>query len=515
MAKKPVMLVILDGWGIREMEAGNAVKLAHTPHYDKWLQTLERAVIDASEEAVGLIPGQMGNSEVGHLNLGAGRIVYQDITRIYNAIRDDSLRENEALVGAFEQVKQNNSKLHLIGLLSDGGVHSHEDHLYALLDFTRDEGINTVIHVITDGRDTPTNSGIGYVKQLEQYIEDHRHGQIATVSGRYYAMDRDKRWERTQKAYDAMAFHHAEESAASAQAAIQQSYDAAVTDEFIEPTIIGSADGVTVEAGDALVFFNFRADRMRQIVQGFALPAVEGFAGKHIDNLYIATFTKYMDEIPAHVLFTKDNLDNTLAQVISRAGMKQYHSAETEKYPHVTFFFNGGREKAFEGEDRKIIPSPKEVATYDEKPEMSAYELTEETLRRIASVDDDFILINFANPDMVGHTGSLEAAIKAVETVDDCANRLVDAILEKGGVAIVTADHGNCERMIEHTTGEAHTYHTTNPVSLFIIGAGYYRPRPRGILADVAPTVLDLLGLAQPDDMTGTSLIDRWAEQKN
>jgi 2,3-bisphosphoglycerate-independent phosphoglycerate mutase len=513
MAKKPVMLVILDGWGIREMAEGNAPLLGETPNYDHWLRNLERAVVDASEEAVGLIPGQMGNSEVGHLNLGAGRVVYQDITRIYLAIHEKTLGKEAALQKAF-QVAKAGKKLHFIGLVSDGGVHSHIDHLLALMDASRAEGISPILHVITDGRDTPTESGLGFVKQLEDYIASHNSGRIASVTGRYYAMDRDKRWERVVKSYDAMVLHKADKQAATASAAIRQSYAEGVTDEFILPAIIGDAAGATIEDGDAIVFYNFRADRMREIVQMFTMPQNVTLEYPLIPNLEIVTMTNYMDDLPVTVIFDKDNLNNTLGETISKAGMKQYHSAETEKYPHVTFFFNGGREEPFVGEERAIIPSPKDVATYDLKPEMSAYELTEATLKRIAEADDDFILINFANPDMVGHTGSLAAAIKAVETVDECAGKLVDAVVAKGGVAIVTADHGNCERMVELSTGEAHTYHTTNPVGLFVIGAGYYLLRPRGKLADVAPTILDLLGLEKPAEMTGVSLVDTWVEAK-
>jgi 2,3-bisphosphoglycerate-independent phosphoglycerate mutase len=353
------------------------------------------------------------------------------------------------------------------------------------------------------------------VQQIEDYIEQHNHGRIASLTGRYYIMDRDKRWERTNQGYQAIAFHKAETSASSATEAIQNAYDRGITDEFIHSVVIGDDNSTSVESGDALLFYNFRADRMRQIIQMFTLPQnVEELEYEAVDNLYIATMTSYMSGLPVDVLFKKDNLNNTLAETLSKANLKQYHSAETEKYPHVTFFFNGGREEPFTGEDRKIIPSPKDVATYDEKPEMSAYELTETTLQRIAEEKDDFILINFANPDMVGHTGSITAAIKAVETVDECAGKLIDAILEKGGVAIVTADHGNCERMVEHSTGDKHTYHTTNPVSLFIIGDGYYLLRPRGRLADVAPTILELLKLKKPDEMTGVSLIDTWVEEK-
>jgi 2,3-bisphosphoglycerate-independent phosphoglycerate mutase len=508
VAYKPVMLMILDGWGIREKAHGNAVALASTPNYDRWLRTMERSILDASGEAVGLVPDQMGNSEVGHLNLGAGRIVYQDISAIDVAIKTGALAANPVLLAAIDQVKATGGRLHLIGLLGPGGVHSHERHLYALLNITRDHQINPVIHVITDGRDTPPTSGVEFLSKLDQYIASTGHGVVSTVSGRYYAMDRDKRWERTRKAYDAIARRISETHAPTAAAAIQQAYDLDTTDEFIVPTVIDSVHDLRVRPGDALVFYNFRADRMRQIVRAFAIKGQEGFTeADAIDALHIVTFTEYEEGLPVNVVFGKEIVVNTLAEVLSHHGKKQYHSAETEKYPHVTYFFNGRNETIFPGEDRAMVPSPK-VATYDLKPEMSANELTETTLQRLASHDDDFILINFANPDMVGHTGSLEAAIKAVATVDSCAQRLIDATLAKGGVAIVTADHGNCERMIEEMTGEPHTYHTTNPVSLFVMGDTYFLLRPRGILADVAPTVLHLLSLPQPAEMTGRTLIE-------
>jgi len=506
-AKKPVMLMILDGLGIREFEHGNAVKQANMPNYQHWMETRERAVIDASGEAVGLVPDQMGNSEVGHLNLGAGRVVYQDITAIDKAIEDGSLVQRPALVKALGKVKQNGAKLHLIGLLGSGGVHAHDRHLYALLELCQQHGLSPVIHIITDGRDTPTNNGIEFLHNLRTLIEHLNTGVISTVSGRYQAMDRDKRWERTKAAYDAIAFRKGEHFA-SAEEAIQTSYAKDVTDEFIVPVVIGDDDNLRVKSGDVLVFYNFRADRMRQIVKAFTMKGLDGFSeSDHIDGLEIITFTEYEEGLPVEILFGKETLVNTLAEVISNHGLKQYHSAETEKYPHVTFFFNGRREDPFPGEDRGLIPSPK-VATYDLKPEMSAYELTEATLERLKTHDDDFILINFANPDMVGHTGSLEAAIKAVETVDGCAARLVEAVMAKGGAVIVTADHGNCERMIEEMTGEAHTYHTTNPVSLFVIEPEYTLLHPRGKLADVAPTVLDLMGIPQPPEMTGRTLIE-------
>ena len=502
------MLIILDGWGIRESEAGNAVALARTPNFDRWLRKRERSIIHTSGEHVGLTPGQMGNSEVGHLNLGAGRIVYQDISRIANAIADGSLANNPALVDAFDQLQSAGKTLHLVGLLGSGGVHSHRDHLYALLDICAERGIDPALHLITDGRDTPTKAGIDFCAHLMDKIAAVGVGRIATVCGRYYAMDRDQRWERTQLAYDAMVQGKAEGHAADALAAIQAAYDKGVTDEFIEPTVIESESPLTIDAGDVVLCYNFRADRMRQLTRALVKRDFDG--AQHfqpVPDLRLITMTEYMEGLTQHVLFPVELLRDTLAETISRAGLKQYHSAETEKYPHVTFFFNGRREAPFPGETRAITPSPK-VATYDLQPEMSAPELTEATLSRLGEFDDDFVLVNFANPDMVGHTGSLSAAIKAVETVDACAGKLVDAMTEKGGGAIVTADHGNCERMIDLVTGEPHTYHTVGPVSLFVIDERQdHDLHSWGRLADVAPTVLDLLGVEQPSAMTGRSLV--------
>jgi 2,3-bisphosphoglycerate-independent phosphoglycerate mutase len=507
---KPVALIILDGWGIRGKEDGNSVVLANTPNYDRWTRTLERTVVDASGEAVGLPDGQMGNSEVGHLNLGAGRVIYQDLTRINLAIADGSFFANETLLEAIEKTQARKGKLHVIGLFGDGGVHSYSGHLYAILQLAAQKGIEPVIHIITDGRDTPPESAIRFTETLEAYLADNP-GVVASVSGRYYTMDRDRRWPRTQKGYEVIANHHGEEgrTAASLREALQASYAAGITDEFILPVAldVGGRD-VTVEPGDTLVFYNFRADRMRQIVRAFMFPDFDGFARPFIPGVDIVTMTAYEDEFTAPVLFPEQDIVNPIAEVLSNLGLKQFHAAETEKYAHVTYFFNGGREEPFAGEDRYLQPSPK-VATYDLQPEMSAVPLTEAILKRIAEEDDDFILVNFANPDMVGHTGVLEAAIKAVETVDTCAARLAEAIAEKGGVALITADHGNCERMINHETGEPHTYHTTQPVALFVVGAdGYVNLRPRGKLADVAPTILDLMGIPQPPEMTGRSLID-------
>lgn len=508
MTRKPVLLIVLDGWGIRAAEPGNAVAQAKTPNFDRWLRSCERCIVHTSGEHVGLTPGQMGNSEVGHLNLGAGRIVYQDISRIANAIADGSLAENAVLRDALQYVRRRRSKLHLIGLLGAGGVHSHSDHLYALMDIAGANGLEPVLHLITDGRDTPTRKGIEFCAELLEKIERDGNGSVSTVSGRYYAMDRDKRWARTRRAYEAMAFRRGGVRAPDAATAIQQSYDQGVTDEFIAPTVIGDEGRLGISPGDALLCFNFRADRMRQLAQAFAqrdIDDAERF--QPIADLRLITMTAYMDGLTDQILFPLELLRNTLAETLSRAGLTQYHAAETEKYPHVTFFFNGRNEAPFAGETRKITPSPK-VATYDLQPEMSAFELTDETIARLAAADDDFLLVNFANPDMVGHTGSLPAAISAVEAVDACAGPLVDAALAKGGVAIVTADHGNCERMIDAVTGEPHTYHTVGPVSLFVLdSARYYDLRSWGRLADVAPTALDLLCLRPPPEMTGRSLI--------
>ncbi len=512
---RPVALIILDGWGIREMAHGNAVAQAHTPNYDRWLREGERAVVDASGEAVGLPDGQMGNSEVGHLNLGAGRVVYQDLTRINRAIDRGEFAANDVLRSTFDGLEARGGKLHLIGLLGEGGVHSHDKHLYALLAAAEGRGIAPIIHVITDGRDTPPESGLAYARELEAYLADHHPGVIASVVGRYYIMDRDKRWPRIEMGYRDVALHEGHQeadgstlTAATLAGALQASYRAGVTDEFVLPAAIDTGDrDVLVEPGDAIIFYNFRADRMRQIVAAFVQSDHQGFPHAHIPDLDIVTMTSYDATFPVKVLYPDVDITRPVAEIVSDHGLRQFHAAETEKYAHVTYFFNGGRETPFPNEDRHLEPSPK-VATYDLQPEMSARPLVEAVIERVQTGDDAFVLVNFANPDMVGHTGVLAAAIKAVETVDDCAGRLVQAIVDKGGVAIVTADHGNCERMINEVTGEPHTYHTTQPVSLFVIGDRYFNLRPRGALADVAPTILHLMGLPQPPEMTGRSLID-------
>lgn len=519
-AYRPVALIILDGWGIREMEHGNATVQAHTPNYDRWLREGERSVIDASGEAVGLPEGQMGNSEVGHLNLGAGRVVYQDLTRINRAVDSGDFFTNQVLLSTLEGVKSRGKKLHIIGLLGDGGVHSHSKHMYALLAASERHGIEPILHVITDGRDTPPESALGFARELEAYLADNHPGIIASVVGRYYIMDRDKRWARTELGYRDVVHHigyyegdfptpeHPMRTAKTLSDALMTSYADGITDEFILPVAIDTGDrNVLVEPGDALIFFNFRADRMRQIVASFTQPDHDGFPHAYIPALDIVTMTNYDATFPVKVLYPEVDITNPVAEVLSDRGLRQFHAAETEKYAHVTYFFNGGRETVFAGEDRYLEPSPK-VATYDLQPEMSARPLVEAVINRVETEVDDFILVNFANPDMVGHTGVLSAAIKAVETVDECAGRLVKAITDKGGVAIVTADHGNCERMIDEMTGEPHTYHTTQPVSLFVIGDRYFNLRPRGALADVAPTILHLMGIPQPLEMTGKSLID-------
>lgn len=501
---RPVALIILDGWGMRTMAHGNAVVQAHTPNFDRWQRELERTVLSASGEAVGLPADQMGNSEVGHLNLGAGRIVYQDLTRINLSIQDGSFFEEPVLRDAMAHAHESGGKVHIIGLLGPGGVHSHSRHLYAMIEMAHKESLQPVLHVITDGRDTPPQSAAGFLEALQDVLEDYP-ATIATVSGRYYAMDRDKRWDRTEKAYRAMVMREGNE-ASTAEEAIQASYDAGVTDEFIVPAVVQSDDDVRVQSGDTLIFFNFRADRMRQIVKSFVLDEFDGFQRQTLDDLHVVTMTNYEDDLPVEVVFPDQEIVNPLAEVISKAGLSQFHAAETEKYAHVTYFFNGGVEHTFDGEGRHLEPSPK-VATYDMQPEMSAEPLTAAVLERLQTHDDAFVLVNYANPDMVGHTGDLGAAIRACEAVDACAGQLVQAIVDKGGVALVTADHGNAERMIDEENGGPHTYHTTSPVALFIIGDHYFAPRPQGILADVAPTILQFLEMPQPEEMTGRSIL--------
>lgn len=506
----PLTLIILDGFGLNDKTNGNAVHAARTPVLDRLMAEYPMNTLDASGEAVGLPDGQMGNSEVGHLNLGAGRIVYQDYTRINKAIEDKSIFDNQVLKDGYQNAVDGGHALHLMGLLSPGGVHSHTDHLYGLLEMAREYGLEKVyIHAILDGRDTPPKSGAGYMQDLLDKIEEIGVGKVATVSGRYYTMDRDNRWERTKKAYDVMILGEGNEGNDPYQA-IKDSYAEGVNDEFVIPVVL-KEEGKTVaviEDGDTVVFFNFRGDRARQITRALALEEFEGFERpvEHPENLYYICLAEYDEEFPLPVAFPPLEIKNGLGETLSKHNLKQLRIAETEKYAHVTFFFNGGIEKTYPGEDRKLIPSPK-VATYDLKPEMSAYEVTDALLERIAEDKYDVIILNFANCDMVGHTGFLEAAVKAVETVDECIGKIVPAILEKGGQILLTADHGNSEQMID-IDGEPFTAHTTNPVPLIYIGGPEGSKVKHGKLADLAPTMLNLLGIEVPEEMTGDLLLE-------
>ncbi|MUT64938.1 2,3-bisphosphoglycerate-independent phosphoglycerate mutase [Paenibacillus sp. NEAU-GSW1] len=510
-APKPVALIILDGFGLRDDVTGNAVAQAKKPNYDRYWSTYPHTTLTASGEAVGLPEGQMGNSEVGHLNIGAGRIVYQDLTRISKSIRDGEFFDNETLIGAVRHAKANNKKLHLYGLLSDGGVHSHIAHLFALLELAKKEELNEVfIHAFLDGRDVAPDSAKGYLEQLQAKIEEVGVGQIATVQGRYYAMDRDKRWERTEKSYRAMVYGDGPTYTDPIKAVVE-SYEKSVYDEFVMPTVIVGEDGKPVglvESEDAVVFFNFRPDRAIQLGQVFTNEDFRGFdRGEHVPkNLHFVCLTLFSETVGGFVAYSPKNLDNTLGEVLVQNGKKQLRIAETEKYPHVTFFFSGGRDVELEGETRILIPSPK-VATYDLQPEMSAYEVAEAAVKEIEAERQDAIILNFANPDMVGHSGMLEPTIKAVEATDECLGKVVEAVLAKGGVAIITADHGNAD-MVFDENGRPHTAHTTNPVPCIVTSAGV-ELREDGILADLAPTVLDLLQLAKPKEMTGSSLIQK------
>lgn len=516
---RPVMLVIRDGWGERDEVEGNGVKLASTPYDDAWRQQYPWTLVRAAEKWVGLPMGQMGNSEVGHTNLGAGFVVRQDITIIDDSVEDGTFYQNPVLVQAYNHVKQQGSQLHIMGLLGSGGVHSHINHEKALIEMAKQQGLERVyVHLFTDGRDAPPQSGIGFARDLQAFMQERGVGQVASVVGRYYAMDRDRRWERTKLAYDLLT-KGIGTPGSDPLPAIQRSYDEGVTDEFIKPVVVVKADGspvATVQSGDTVVFFNFRSDRGRQLTRVFTVPDFDGFERELLHNLFYVTMTEYEKDLPVHVAFQNDDVAEPLARIISEAGLRQFHSAETEKYPHVTFFFNGGREEPHVGEDWKVIPSPRDVATYDLKPEMSALGVRDAVLEAIASDQYDFILVNYANPDMVGHTGVIPAVVKACETVDAYTGDIVNALLAKGGAAIVMADHGNAELMIDPETGGPHTAHTTNPVPTFLIAAPQFNLdkahvtlRDGGRLADIAPTVLDLIGLAKPATMSGESLIVR------
>ncbi len=509
MKDKVTMLMILDGFGDNPNKDGNAIKLANTPNIDKLMKKYPNTDIYTSGKYVGLPDGQMGNSEVGHTNIGAGRIVYQELTRITKSIEDGDFFSNQELISAIENCKKNNSKLHILGLVSDGGVHSHIRHLYGLLELAKRRDFEDVyVHCFLDGRDTPPASAEGYIIKLQEKMQEKGIGKIASISGRFYSMDRDKRWQRVQKCYDALVKGEGIK-ANSAVKAIEDSYQKEVFDEFVEPTVIcnGEEPIAKIEENDSVIFFNFRPDRAREITRAIVDKDFNEFETKKM-NVYFVCFTNYDETMPnVHIAFKKETLHNTFGEVVSKAGLTQLRIAETEKYAHVTFFFNGGEEKQYPGEDRILVPSPK-VETYDQKPEMSAYEVTDKVVEALENDKYDAVILNFANTDMVGHTGSLEAAIKAVEAVDECVGRIVKVIEEKKGNLIITADHGNAEQMIDYKTGEPHTAHTTNPVPIILITDNpSYKLKENGKLADLAPTMLELMGLEKPQEMTGESLL--------
>ena len=513
LKKRPVVLIIRDGWGWSETgEAGkeaegNATLMANTPVQDNLEANYPTAFLTCSGEAVGLPDGQMGNSEVGHLNLGAGRIVYQDLTHISKQIRDGEFEKNEAMLDVMQKCKGSGKRLHLMGLVSDGGVHSHQDHIGPLLAMAKHNGLeDVVIHCFMDGRDTSPHGGEGYIQKLQDTIAEVGVGRIATIVGRYFIMDRDNRWERVEQGFNLIVNGEGREMADPVEA-MKTWYGEDQTDEFIPATVIGSNDGPLMNDGDGVICFNFRSDRVREITRALMLEDFDGFERKHWPKLNYVCYTTYAKEFGLPIAFPPRPMTNTLGEYTASKGLKQIRTAETEKYPHVTFFFNGGIEQPNEQEERALVASPK-VATYDLQPEMSAEGVTSGICDAIRSGEPDMVIINFANPDMVGHTGSIPATMKAVETTDACVGRVLDAVKDAGGAALVTADHGNAEQMIDTTTGKPHTAHTTNLVHIFYYGADKDSVKLNGgILADVSPTLLDMLGLEKPEEMTGTSLL--------
>ncbi len=512
---KPVLLVVLDGWGIRKEREANAIAVAGTPNVDALVREFPSTALETSGLSVGLPEGQMGNSEVGHTNLGAGRIVYQDLVRINRAVEDGSFFSNDALLMAVRRAREAGGALHLMGLVSDGGVHSHLEHLAACLELARREGLAKVfVHAFMDGRDTPPRSGLGYMADLEKRLRATGHGKVATVCGRYYAMDRDKRWDRVALAWEALV-HGEGHKASSGVAAMEASYARGDGDEFVKPTVIVNGDGKPVgpvRDGDAILFFNFRADRAREITRAFTDPGFKDFDRKAKPGLsaYVC-MTEYDRTFGLPVAFPAQDLTEIFPELVARAGLAQLRCAETEKYAHVTFFFNGGRETVFPKEDRILVPSPRDVKTYDQKPEMSAREVTDKLVEALGTGKYGFVLVNFANPDMVGHTGILDAAVKAVKVVDECLGRLWKAARAQGMAMLVTADHGNCEMMTDPVTGEPHTAHTLNPVPFILADPDFKgaKLRAKGVLADVAPTILQVMGLPQPKEMKGLGLVTR------
>ena len=504
MVKSPVALIILDGFACREEVQGNAVKAAHKPNFDRYWQEFPHTTLRADGLNVGLPEGQMGNSEVGHMNIGAGRIVYQSLTRINKSIEEGSFYQEDVLVATMQAIRDKDKALHLMGLVSDGGVHSHQEHLYALIELAKRLGLTKVyIHAFLDGRDVGPQTGLGHIQSLENKCKELGLGNIASVSGRYYAMDRDKRWDRVQLSFDAMV-HGQGPVYETATQGIQASYVQGVYDEFVVPFIVGDQAG-QIENEDAVIFFNFRPDRAIQLSTALSNPDFDSFdRGDYPTKLHFASFTEYSDTVKGDIVFKKVNLVNTIGEVIAKEGKTQLRIAETEKYPHVTFFMSGGRHEEFVGEERILINSPK-VATYDLKPEMSAYEVKDALIDKINEDTIDAIILNFANPDMVGHSGMLEPTVKAIEAVDSCLGEIVDLIIAKGGTAMITADHGNADEVID-IQGNPMTAHTTNPVPLIITKKGISL-REAGILADLAPTMLNLLNIPQAAEMTGHSLI--------
>ena len=505
---KRVLLCIMDGWGINTNCTKDATKTADTPNFDNLKKTEKYTQINASGEFVGLPDGQMGNSEVGHLNLGAGRVVYQDLTRINKEIREGKFFENKEFKAAIEHVKKNDSSLHLYGLVSTGGVHSSFDHVKALVKMAAQNGLKKVyVHAFLDGRDTPPKSAVNFLAELEEELKKYGLPQIATISGRYWAMDRDNRWDRVEKAYNALLFGEGEK-AANSDEAIKASYAKDVTDEFVEPTITNSDADSRIKDNDAIIFFNYRPDRARELTRAVTFEKFDGFERKAVrKNLYYVCMAQYDETFPLPIAYPPEKLVNILGDVLDENGIKQFRTAETEKYAHVTFFFNGGEEKSGKLETRALVASPK-VATYDMQPEMSAPQVCENVLKALDNPEYGFILVNFANPDMVGHTGVFEAAVKACETVDNCVGKIAKKAKENGVIMLLTADHGNSECMEDPVTHAPFTAHTTNPVPFLLInGQGKYELKETGALCDVAPTVLALLGIKQPEEMTGQSLI--------
>lgn len=505
--KKPTVLVIMDGYGIAPASESNAISVANTPRLDKIFAENPYTIIGASGMAVGLPDGQMGNSEVGHTNMGAGRVVYQSLTRITKATQDGEFESNEVLLNAIENVKKNGSVLHIMGLLSNGGVHSLNEHLYAMLEMAKKNNVEKVfVHAFMDGRDVPPSSGKDFIKECLAKMEEIGIGKIATVEGRYYAMDRDTNWDRVEKAYSAMVYGEGN-TACCAVKAMEDSYANGVTDEFVIPVVIDGAE--PIKANDSVVFMNFRPDRAREITRTFVDPDFTGFERKNgCFPVFFVCMTEYDAEMPnVEVAFKPQELNNTFGEYLSSLGKTQLRIAETEKYAHVTFFFNGGVEEQFEGEDRVLVASPK-VATYDLQPEMSAPEVCEKVVDRIKSGNYDAIILNFANCDMVGHTGVFEAAVKAVEAVDECVGKVIDAVNEMGGMALITADHGNADKMIDEE-GKPFTAHTTNPVPLCVVGYDCKLKQEGGKLSDLVPTMLEMMNIPQPKEMTGESLIEK------